>query len=71
MATIERIAQPEHMTVAQVAVHLGMSVESVRRRIATGELPAVRHGGPGSAVRIPRASLDAYLAEHSFPRDAA
>ena len=34
---------------------------TVRRRIRDGELPAVQLGGPGSAVRVPRAGLQAWL----------
>ena len=34
---------------------------TIRRRIESGELPTVQLGGPGSALRIPRAGLDAWL----------
>ena len=49
------------MTVAEVAGELGCSEPTVRRRIRAGEIPAVRLGGPGSAVRVPRAGLQAWL----------
>jgi excisionase family DNA binding protein len=50
-----------YLTVAEVAAELACSEPTVRRRIRAGELPAVRLGGPGSGVRIPRAGLQAWL----------
>jgi excisionase family DNA binding protein len=50
-----------YLTVAEVATELACSEPTVRRRIRAGEIPAVRLGGPGSAVRIPRAGLEAWL----------
>lgn len=52
-------------TVAEVATELPCSEPTVRRRIRDGGLPAVQLGGPGSAVRVPRAGLEAWLyADH-------
>jgi excisionase family DNA binding protein len=51
----------EYLTVADVAAELACSEPTVRRRIRDGEIPAVRLGGPGSPVRIPRAGLEAWL----------
>jgi excisionase family DNA binding protein len=51
----------EMLTVAEVAERLRCSEPTVRRRIRAGEIPAVRLGAPGSAVRIPRAGLEAWL----------
>jgi excisionase family DNA binding protein len=53
--------QREYLTVADVAAVLSCSEPTVRRRIRGGELPAVQLGGPGSAVRVPRAALEAWL----------
>jgi excisionase family DNA binding protein len=53
--------QREYLTVAEVAAELACSEPTVRRRIRDGDLPAVRLGGPGSGVRIPRARLEAWL----------
>ena len=53
--------QREYMTVAEVAAELVGSEPTVRRRIRAGEIPALRLGGPGSGVRIPRAGLEAWL----------
>ena len=50
-----------YLTVAEVAAELACSEPTVRRRIRAGELPAVRLGGPGSGVRVPRAGLEAWL----------
>lgn len=51
----------QFLTVAEVATELACSEPTVRRRIRDGELPAVQLGGPGSAVRVPRAGLQAWL----------
>ena len=50
-----------YLTVAEVAAELACSEPTVRRRIRAGDIPAVRLGGPGSGVRIPRAGLEAWL----------
>jgi excisionase family DNA binding protein len=50
-----------YLTVAEVAAKLACSEPTVRRRIRDGELPAVQLGRPGSAVRVPRAALEAWL----------
>jgi excisionase family DNA binding protein len=50
-----------YLTVGKVAAELHCSEPTVRRRIRDGELPAVQLGGPGSAVRVPRAGLEAWL----------
>ena len=60
------LTQPDHpgayLSVAEVAAELGCSEPTVRRRIRTGELPAVKLGeGRNSAVRVPRAGLEAWL----------
>jgi excisionase family DNA binding protein len=51
----------EYMSVAEVAMELGVSAPTVRRKVAEGELAAVQLGGPGSSIRIPRAALEAWL----------
>jgi excisionase family DNA binding protein len=53
--------QREYLTVAEVAAELVCSEPTVRRRIWAGEIPAVRLGGPGSGVRVPRAGPGAWL----------
>lgn len=49
------------LTVDEVADALKLSVRTIRRRIATGELPVVRTGGPRTAIRIERDALDHLL----------
>ena len=53
--------QREYLTIQEVAEELRCSEPTVRRRICEGELPAVRLGGPGSGLRVPRAGLEAWL----------
>jgi excisionase family DNA binding protein len=43
-----------HLSAAQVAERLGISLRTVRRRIADGTLPSLKVGG---AVRIPAPAL--------------
>jgi excisionase family DNA binding protein len=57
----EASAGTEFLTVAEAADLLGVNHQTVRRKIAQGELPAVQLGGPGSHIRIPRAAFDAWL----------
>jgi len=49
------MAEPEYLTAAEAAERLGISLRTVRRRIADGSLPSVRIG---HAVRIPVTALD-------------
>jgi excisionase family DNA binding protein len=51
-----------YLTVADVAEKLAISELTVRRRIASGEIPAVRLSRHRrGAVRIPEDGLDAWL----------
>jgi excisionase family DNA binding protein len=47
--------EPDYVTAAEAAARLGISLRTVRRRIADGSLPSVRIG---RAVRIPAAALE-------------
>ncbi len=47
--------EPDYLTAVEAAERLGISLRSVRRRIADGSLATVRIG---RAVRIPAAALD-------------
>ena len=51
----------ELLTVAASALVRRCSAPPTRRRIAEGQIPAVQLGAPGSAVRVPRAALTAWL----------
>ena len=55
-------AQTAYLTVARVAELLSVSELTVRRKIATGEIPAVKLANAGrGAVRIPADGLDTWL----------
>jgi excisionase family DNA binding protein len=45
-------------TVAEAAAELRLHPVTVYRKVAAGELPWIRTGGRGSAVRIPADYLD-------------
>ena len=49
------------MTDDVAARTLDVAPITIRRKIEAGEIPAAQLGGPGSAVRIPRAALEAWL----------
>lgn len=50
------------LTVREVAQRLRLSRWSVYRKIASGELPAVRVGlGPSSPLRVDEAELEQYV----------
>jgi excisionase family DNA binding protein len=58
----QRRTQSEYLKVFEVAEELRCSEPTVRRRIRSGELAAVKLGtGRNSAIRIPRTALDAWL----------
>jgi excisionase family DNA binding protein len=53
------------LTVAEAAGWARLSERTVRRRIATGELPAVKLGtGPRAPLRIDPAELAAFVESH-------
>jgi excisionase family DNA binding protein len=51
------VQAPQLLTVREVADRLKLSEKSVRRRIASGELPAVRLGGRGTQLRVDEREL--------------
>jgi excisionase family DNA binding protein len=53
--------ESEYLSVAEVAMKLGVSSPTVRRKIESGELPATQLGGPGSSILIPAEGLRAWL----------
>jgi excisionase family DNA binding protein len=55
------VQAPQLLTVREVADRLKLSEKSVRRRIASGELPAVRLGGRGTQLRVDERELDQYV----------
>ena len=62
---IRPVTDPDYLTAAEAASRLGISIRTVRRRIADGSLPSARIG---HAVRIPAAALELPVAR---PREAA
>ena len=52
----------EWLTVEEVAETFRVNIETVRRWIRAGDLPALSLGGPRSGYRIKRADLDAFIA---------
>lgn len=50
------------LTVKESAAYTGYSVSAVRRLIASGELPDIRNGRYGRAIRIDRLVLDEFIA---------
>jgi excisionase family DNA binding protein len=55
------VQAPQLLTVREVADRLKLSEKSVRRRIASGELPAVRLGGRGTQLRVDEREIDEYV----------
>lgn len=56
------VAGPELLTVHEVAELLRCSEDTVRRRIGSGELPAVRTGtGPRTPLRVKATVLDQFI----------
>jgi excisionase family DNA binding protein len=49
------------LTLREAADFLNVSTATVRRRIADGSIMAAQLGGPGTPLRIPAASLRAWL----------
>jgi excisionase family DNA binding protein len=59
---VERLGRDDRsalLTVGEVSATLRVSPRTVWRRIAAGELQAVRLGAPGSAVRVRASSVRA------------
>ena len=57
--------QPRLLTVHQVARRLRLSEVTVRRKIASGELPSVQLGGRYAPLRVDEDELRAWLSEHA------
>jgi excisionase family DNA binding protein len=60
-ATLQR---PMWLSVKEVALRLGIHEQSVRRKIAAGEIPTLQLGGRGCALRILEDELSSWLEEH-------
>lgn len=53
------------LTLDEVSARLGVSRRTVERKIAAGEIPALRLGGARSPLRVDEAELEAWLYEES------
>ena len=51
----------DYLSIAEVADQLGVHPNTIRNKIAGGELPATQLGGPGSSIRIPAEAVRAWL----------
>jgi excisionase family DNA binding protein len=60
------VADPDKAfrTVADIALQLNCSQETVRRLVAAGELEATRFAGRTSRLRISREAVDDYMRRH-------
>ncbi len=62
MSVLTADERPEYLTVAEIAEELRCSEPTIRRRIASGELEAVKLGqGRNSAVRVRRSALEDFV----------
>jgi excisionase family DNA binding protein len=58
------------LAVPEVAVRTGLGISTVRKKIALGEIPAVRLGSkPGSSLRVDENELERWL--YCDPEDDA
>ena len=64
-------SRPALPTVAEVAERLRVSEKTVRRLIAAGLLPAVRLGGPRTAIRVAADELERWLYAEETEGDTA
>jgi excisionase family DNA binding protein len=60
----------ELLTVAELAREWKQNPATIYRKIQTGEIPAIRLGNGTSALRIPRAELEAQILSPSGPKAA-
>jgi excisionase family DNA binding protein len=51
----------ELLTVAETPARLGLHPMTVRKKIERGEIPALRLGGKGSAIRVDERELEQWL----------
>ena len=55
--------QPEHMTLAQAAAHIGVSRWTVRRWVNSGRLQAIHPGGGTNPILVTADSVEALRTE--------
>jgi excisionase family DNA binding protein len=62
--TSAMLQRPRWLSVKEVALRLDLHEQSVRRKIAAGEIPTLQLGGRGCALRILEDELERWLEEH-------
>jgi excisionase family DNA binding protein len=55
------------LTLRETAAFLRQSERSIRRKVAAGDLPAIRLGGPGTPLRFDSRELESWLRENHAP----
>lgn len=62
LTSIDKHREPRWLTLAAAALRVDMSVRTIRRRIATGELPAYTCGTTGRpSLRVKPEDVDALM----------
>lgn len=61
MATESEVRAQGLINIPAAAAQLGIGISTLRRKINDGVVPAYRIGGPGTAIRLDPAELDAWL----------
>ena len=60
------VTPPRLWTIPEVASYLGVHEHTVRRKIADGQLPAIKLGDePRNAIRVSETALTQWLKEHA------
>jgi excisionase family DNA binding protein len=57
--------ETRYLSVAEVALRLGVSAHTVRRKVAEGQLKAVRLGEPPASIRISSRELEGWLRDNA------
>ena len=66
------LAETQLLTVAEVALRLRQSERTVRDKINSGALPAVKIGtGPRAPIRVDPGELDAWIEANHVPSGGA
>jgi excisionase family DNA binding protein len=64
--------EPRLLRVGEVAARLDCNPETIRRKIARGELPGIRIGyGPRAPFRVDSSELETWLASRHAPNTEA
>jgi excisionase family DNA binding protein len=64
---ISKVTRRELLSPAEVAERLGVTRQTIYRKIHSGQMPALRLGDDGP-LRVDAAELDEWLAANAVPR---